>query len=141
MFRGTLLHFGIIGVVAVGGGGWYYTDRALNYVEVEARIDAVDSTCHLERTKRGVVTKTREWTRDGDCDTVAAIKAETPDYADMAIERKTVVKVRYTSPADGQIHSSSYRVTTSGNPDPKLVEGGVVHVMASKTRPESIQKM
>lgn len=130
----------ILGVIAIGGAGYYYTDRALNYVEVEARIDGVSSECHLERTKHYVVARKREWTRDGDCDLVASIKADTPDYDDMTIKRTTKVTVRYTSPADGKIHSSAYTFSGTGT-DSGLTEGGAVHIMASKTQPERIQKL
>lgn len=136
MFRTAI----VLGGVVLVGTAFYYTDRALNYVEVEARIDKVESECHLERTKERVVYRKREWTRDADCDLVASIKADTPDYADMTIKRSTKVTVRYTSPADGQVHSSSYNTSGTGTSDPALVEGGTIHIMANKSKPETIQK-
>lgn len=55
--------FGLVGVVMVV----QYTDRALNYVQVQARVDRVESECRLERTSFYVVARRREWTRDMDC--------------------------------------------------------------------------
>jgi hypothetical protein len=36
MFNGLFIRVGIFGTVAVVATGWYYTDRAFTYVEVQA---------------------------------------------------------------------------------------------------------
>jgi hypothetical protein len=128
-------------VMVIGvGSAWYYTDRAMNYVEVQARIDEVRSQCHLERTKEYVVARRRSWTRDADCYFVADAQASDPSWADAKIKRETRVVVRYVSPADNQIHTSEYRYSGTGVDEP-LKAGGVINIMANKTRPEAIERL
>ncbi|WP_375398391.1 hypothetical protein [uncultured Sphingomonas sp.] len=138
MFRGLIFRLGLLGVVVIGGMGFYYTDRALNYVEVQARIDDIRSQCSLERTRYYGVAKRREWTDDMNCDEAEALLRDRSAYAGMTLKRKIEVFVRYTSPPDSQIHTSSYK--TTGSPG-TLEKGGVVDIMANKTRPNVIENL
>jgi hypothetical protein len=58
----------------------------------------------------------------------------------MAIKMSTKATVRFTSPADAQIHTSSYTFSGSDAESKALTEGGVVNILASKTRSEKIQR-
>lgn len=119
----------------------HYADRALNYVEVQARVDAVSSECHLERTSNYVVSRRREWTRDMDCDLAKALRDEDPDMKGMHLMRSSKITLRYTSPVDGQIHSGSYYMSSKDDREPTPQAGSVVGILANTSNASKIQRL
>lgn len=138
---GRLALAGGVGVVVLVGMAVHYTDRAFNYVEVQGRVDAVKSTCKLERTSFYGVGRRREWTRDMPCDIARMLRAEDPEMKGMHLKRTSDVTLRYTSPADGQVHSGKLHLTVTDDRQPEPKAGGVLNVMANKSRPDKIQKL
>ncbi|MES2095261.1 MAG: hypothetical protein V4459_00735 [Pseudomonadota bacterium] len=131
MFMRLGIRFAVLGTVLVGVTVWHCTDRALNYAEVQGRVDSVSATCYIKGA-RGTLAYI------DDCDQIAGLVAEGKVEA-SDVSRTTRVTVRYTSPADGQVHSGTFK-TTSKTPDPTMVGGGVVSIYASKTDPQKIER-
>jgi len=119
----------------------HYLDRAINYVEVQARVDSVSSECRLERTKNYVVSRRREWTRDMDCDLAKTLRDEDSEMKGMHIKRTTKVMLRYTSPVDGQIHSGSYYVSSTDDEQKAPQPGSVVGILANTSKADKIQRL
>jgi len=114
-------------------------DRSLNYTTVQARVDAMSSTCILE--KRGF--RSREWTDEHPCDEIAERKASDPQYASFHIKRDTAIDVTYVSPADGQEHTGKLHDTTTDEQAPfaGVSEGGMVPILAHTSSADKIKKL
>lgn len=134
---GRLVFFGgccgLLGVVTVVN----YADRALNYVEVQARVDKVSSECSLQRK----VGRRREWTRDMDCDLAKMLLDEDPEMKGMHVTRISEVTLRYTSPADDQIHTAKYSFVADGDGQTGPKAGGVINILANTSKPDKIQRL
>lgn len=143
MFDNLAIRAGIVGVAVVGGVGWYYADRNLNYIEVPARIDDLKTTCKLELVKHYGVGKRTLSTDYLDCDEAAAMKASDPRMTGAETLRHTEVSVRFVSPADRQVHTGHY--SFGGDPAARpnhvaLQVGGEVPIMANTSRPGAIEE-
>jgi hypothetical protein len=128
------------GVVFMGGVfAVIMIDRSVNYQTVQARVDAVTSTCHLE--KKGF--KSREWTDDRPCDQIEDAKANDPQYASFHIKRSTTAQVVYVSPADGQEHQGEVHHTTTDDEAPfgGAKEGGMMPILAHSSKATRIQTL
>jgi hypothetical protein len=136
--------FRLIGAgVVLGGAGLLVivnmVDRSMNYQTVQARVDAMTSTCFLE--KRGY--KSREWTDSRPCDEIEARKASDPQYASFHIKRETEAEVTYISPVDGVEHQGKLNQTTTDNEAPfkGASEGGLVPILAHTGDANKIQRL
>lgn len=130
VFGGCCVLFGAVTAVK-------YADRALNYVEVQARVDKVSSECSLQRK----IGHRREWTRDMDCDLAKALLDDDPEMKGMHITRTSEVTLRYTSPADGQIHTAKYSFFAVGDEKKGPEAGGVITILANTSNPDKIQRL
>jgi hypothetical protein len=138
------MSFRLIGAgVVLGGAGLialvHMVDRSMNYQTVQARMDAMTSTCFLE--KRGF--KSKEWTDSRPCDEIEARKASDAQYASFHIKRETEAEVTYVSPADGKEHQGKLRQTTTDSEAPfkGASEGGLFPILAHTSDANAIQKL
>ena len=123
------------GLLAVGSAA-IVIDRSVNYVQIPARVDKLESQCHFEKKSF----RRREWTRDGPCELVELLKDE-PDFREMNLIRNTKVVVRYISPADGQTHTADYQLDGDKSANASVQVNGVVQILAHKTKPVRIMKL
>jgi hypothetical protein len=128
------------GVVFMGGVfAVIMIDRSVNYQTVQARLDAVTATCHLE--KKGF--KSREWTDEHPCDEIADAKANDPQYASFHIKRSNTAEVAYVSPVDGKEHEGKLYHTTTDDEAPfgGAKEGELMPILAHTSKADRIQKL
>jgi hypothetical protein len=126
------------GVVFMGGAfAFIMIDRSVSYQTVQARVEAVTATCHLE--KKGF--KSREWTDERPCDEMINAKASDPQYAAFKIKRSNTAKVVYVSPADGQEHEGELYHTTTDDEAPfgGVKEGELMPILAHTSKATRIQ--
>ncbi len=116
-------------------------DTTMNYETVSATVTSVKDECHLERTSRGVVGKTRESSEWMDCKRAFAILDRDASAHGAEIIRRTYVKFNYISPADRQNHSGSLSYMGVSNPGTKVSIGGTITVSAHTSEPGSVQKI
>ena len=129
------------GLLYVGVTTVTYIDRALNYVEVQARVDNVSSTCRLERKGYWVGRRRRGMAHDMDCDFVKQLLDEVPAMKGMHYTRTSRLMVRYTSPADRQVHSGSISFSARDDEQQAPQAGSVVGILANTSSPEKIQRL
>jgi hypothetical protein len=118
-YRGKLyFSLAVAALVAIGIGGkelaW-----ATSYVEVPATVVSYQQTC--------------------------AGGSRGPGYIDCSVafagaNRRTVLTLAYTSPADGQVHQASVRCDTSAEETPTYASGQLVEVLADKHEPGRIDR-
>lgn len=138
--RTRFIMFGFFALLLAGSYIHYHFDRATNYLTVEARVDVVETLCHGTRTKRGVLTKTKETTREGDCDVLRALVATHPDFKGFHIVETAYISFSYKSPVDGRTHNGQHKKTV--RPNSTLArEGETIQILASKQDPEKTAKL
>lgn len=70
-----------------------------------------------------------------------ALLAEDDEMKGMHLKRESTVTVRYTSPADHQVHSGSYHFSSTDDRQPVPQAGGVIGIMAHMSNPDKIQRL
>ena len=95
-------------------------DWATQYVETTARIARIDQTCADGRGGR---------VRYVEC-----------DKALPGASRRTVLELRYISPADGREHRATVRCDTSAEETPRLLIGEGLAVLAHESEPERMDR-
>ena len=110
---------GLAAVVAIGIGG-IELKRNLRYVETTGTIVDLNQSC--AQGGQGPM-------RYGDC-------SEAPEQAD----RRTLIRLSYRSPADGQQHEAAVRCDTSIDQTPGWSIGDQVDILAHKADPGTIDR-
>lgn len=95
----VLLCVFIVGFVIFDG-----IDRATNYTTVDAEVISVKQRCYLQKSERGLFTKTTSTTEQGPCDEMERIWKSHPAYAGYQMHRDVMVKFEYRSPVDEMGH-------------------------------------
>jgi hypothetical protein len=129
--------FGVAGVAIVVD----QVDKKMNYYQMEVAVADVERTCHLEKSTRGLVTKTREWTNDADCDEVYAAQASDPAYKGFKVEGTATVTVAYTSPADQSYTTGKIYLNQSDEAFRSIKVNDRIVVLAHEDDPKKIRKL
>ena len=130
MFDLRLLAF--LGFTALGIFGVSKVDRLLHYTPVEAKVVAIDQTCHLEEITGRLVKGEVHRTGASTCARAEELQ-QSPDYKQFDIKGQITVAFTYASPADGRRHSADL---TFDYPTPQTIanlsEGDSFFVLADK---------
>ncbi|MXN66276.1 hypothetical protein GR183_15280 [Stappia sp. GBMRC 2046] len=138
--RTRVYMFGFFALLLAGFYVYDRFDKATNYLPVEARVVSVETLCHGTRTKRGILTKTKETTREGDCDVLRALVATHPEFKGFHVVETAYISFSYKSPVDGQTHSGQHKKTV--RPNSILArKGEMIEILASKQDPEKTAKL
>jgi hypothetical protein len=129
--------FGVAGVAVVVD----QFDKKMNYYQMEVAVAEIERTCHLEKSTRGLVSKTREWTNDADCDLVYEAQANDPEYKDFDVEGSATVTVSYTSPVDQSYTTGKIYLNQSDENFRTLKVNDRIVVLAHEDDPKKIRKL
>lgn len=125
-----------LGIVAavIGGTAMYDNyDKKTNYQHVNARISAVTEQCYLEKSERGVMTRTTSTSGLTSCEVADFLRRQHPAWQGYDLKHKIEVSFGYVSPVDGAWHTGSHQM--SAMPDGKpLRAGDGFPILASKTK-------
>ena|ERR1700712_655115 len=125
-----------IGIVAavIGGTAFYdQYDKKTNFQPVTARVSAVNEQCYLEKSERGILTRTTSTSDLTRCEVAEILAHHHPSWQGYNIKHKIDVSFAYVSPVDGATHMGSHQM--SAFPDGKpLRAGDVLPIRASKTK-------
>lgn len=129
--------FGLAGVAVIVD----QFDKKMNYYQMEVAVAEVDRTCHLEKSTRGLVSKTREWTEDADCDEVYAAQKSDPEFAGFDVEGTATVTVAYTSPVDQSYTTAKIYLNQSDDAFRTIKVNDRIVVLAHEDDPKKIRKL
>jgi len=134
LIKGGLITFGLLALFA-----WHQYDRNTNYVPISARVVKLEALCYLEKTERGVASKTTYTTKEGPCEIVELLQKSDPKFDGYHIVRNNYVEYYYTSPVDGQAHTGRHQQVK--HKDGRLIaEGDELMVLAHKKNAEKTQR-
>ena len=131
-----------IGLVAaaVGGTAIYDNyDKKNNYQPVNARVSAVTEQCYLEKSARGVLTKTTSTSDLTRCEVAEILVRDHPAWQGYAIKHRIDVSFGYVSPVDGAWHTGSHRMSALPNGKP-LRAGDGLPILVSKTKADKTRE-
>jgi hypothetical protein len=103
-------------LTAIAGKEWAW---ASSYVEVPANVVAFEQSCAGGSRGPGFI----------DC-----------SEAFSGADRRTLLTLRYTSPADGQSHDALIRCDTAATETPSYATGQQLLVLAHRTEPERVDR-
>lgn len=127
--------FSILFIIVIGGGYLFIQfDETLNYEPTIATVTRVETTCYLEKKKRGTITKTTTRTDKGDCEFMASIKEIQPEYHDFYMIRHAYITFEYISPVDGKRYSGK-QVKAWAPSIPLIQPGDDFPILAHKEDP------
>ena len=132
--------FAAIALGAAGLAAYDKYDKSTNYQPVDARISTVSEQCYMEKSERGVLTRTTSTSDLLRCELAEVLTREHPKWQGYAIKHKIEIRYSYVSPVDGATHASS--LTMSAFPrDQQLHTGDVLRVLASKTKADKTRQL
>jgi hypothetical protein len=132
--------FGTIAAAVAGFAVYDQYDKNTNFQPVDARINAVSEQCYMEKSERGVLTKTTSTSDLLRCEVAELLTREHPKWQGYAIRHKIEIRLAYVSPVDGATHTSS--LTMSAFPKGQQVRAGeVLRVLASKTKADKMREL
>jgi hypothetical protein len=135
-----LVVFGTIAAAVAGLAAYDKYDKSTNFQPVDARISAVSEQCYMEKTERGVLTKTTSTSGLLRCDLAESLTREHPKWQGYAIRHKIEIRFAYVSPVDGATHAASLTMSAFPNGQ-QLRAGDVVRVLASKTKADKTREL
>lgn len=115
-------------------------DNNLNYETVPAKIVSMSDECHLERTSRGIVAKTRESSDWMSCQQAFSIQKNDASAHDADIIRRTDAQLSYISPADNKRYKERLRFMGASNEAGVAGVGGTIEINAHTSIPTDIQE-
>ena len=108
-------------------------DKKNNFQPVNARVSAVDEQCYLEKSERGILSKTTSTSDMARCEVAEFLTRNHPKWQGYDIKHRIDVSFTYVSPVDGATHTSSHRLSAFPSERP-LRAGDVLPILASKTK-------
>jgi hypothetical protein len=135
------MHLGIYGLVAtvvVGVLAYDRYDKKANYQPVNGRISAVNEQCYLEKSERGVVTKTTMTSDLLPCEVATVLTREHPKWYGYDVKHKIEIQFVYVSPVDRATHASKLQLSAFPNGMPRARD--VIPVLASKTKADKTRQ-
>jgi hypothetical protein len=128
-------------VAAVIGGTAIYDnyDKKNNFQPVNARVTAVSEQCYLEKSERGVLTRTTSTSDLTRCEVAELLTREHPKWQGYDVKHRIDVSFAYVSPVDGATHAGSHRMSAFPNGRP-LRAGEVLPILASKTKADKTRE-
>ena len=125
-------------LAVIGGIGVYaavsFADREMNYVETEAVVTAATADCFVESGKRELVEKATNKRAYMDCD-MAPLAAQLHDFKESDVKRRTKLKFKYVSAADGSRQTGEH--TDEGRTAYKV--GQKIRIYTHKSEPETMR--
>ena len=132
--------FGTIAAIACGVAILDHYDKNTNFQPVEARINVINEQCYMEKSERGVLTRTTTTSDLLRCDQAEQLTRQHPKWQGYAIHHKIEVRFAYVSPVDRARHESSLMISTFPNGQP-LRAGDTLRVLASKTQADKTRSL
>lgn len=77
--------------------GFTVLDKAANFVQVDAYLEGVEETCHLEKVEGSAFSKHKTMTESAPCHIVEPLAASHPGYVGYNVVRTVFYKVSYKS--------------------------------------------
>src|SRR5579859_7187065 len=93
--RMRLVVFGTIAAGVAGLAAYDKYDKSTNFQPVDARISAVSDQCYMEKSERGVLTKTTSTSDLIRCELAELLTREHPKWKGYAIKRKIEIRFAY----------------------------------------------
>jgi hypothetical protein len=134
--REQIMRMAAIGLVAavIGGTAIYDNyDKKNNYQPVNARITAVNEQCYLEKSERGLLTKTTSTSDLTRCEVAEILARNHPKWQGYDIKHKIDVSFGYVSPVDGAWHTGNHQLSAFPDGRP-LRAGDGLPILISKTK-------
>jgi len=87
----------IFGSALLLSGVYGYTefDKSANYTEVEAYLERIEDTCHLEKIEGNALNRQKTMTEHAPCSVVEPLAASHPGYFDYNVVKTTLYMVSY----------------------------------------------
>src|SRR5580692_7459999 len=112
--RSRSMRMAAIGIVAAVIGGTAICDnydKKNNFQPVNARISAVNEQCYLEKSERGILTRTTSTSDLTRCEVAEFLTRNHPKWQGYDIKHRIDVSFAYVSPVDGATHAGSHRMS------------------------------
>lgn len=126
---GSLFAVGAVATIS----GVSFADRAMNYVETPAVVTAAEVDCYVKASKSELIDKTTNELAYMDCD-LAPLAAQMHGFKEADIKKRTKLKFKYVSVADG-----SKQVGTYEDKGRTYKVGQKIQVYSHKTEPQSVR--
>lgn len=126
---GSLFAIGAVATIS----GVSFADREMNYAETPAVVTAAEVDCYVRARKRELIDKTTNELAYMDCD-LAPIAAKMHGFSEADVSKRTKLKFRYVSVADGSKQVGEYE-----DKGRTYKVGQKITVYSHKTEPQSVR--
>ena len=126
---GSLFAIGAVATIS----GVSFADREMNYAETPAVVTAAEVDCYVRARKRELIDKTTNELAYMDCD-LAPIAAKMHGFSEADVCKRTKLKFRYVSVADGSKQVGEYE-----DKGRTYKVGQKITVYSHKTEPQSVR--
>lgn len=75
--------------------GYTEFDKSANYIQVDAYLERIEDTCHLEKVEWHALNRQKTMTEHAPCDVVEPLAASHPGYMNYDVIKTTIYMVSY----------------------------------------------